>query len=288
MRRTLLALSALLLVTSLPACSTTNPRFVKKAQISQTLMVSGSILRVEMADERLLAKQQLWLDWVQQGAQIVSQYYARFPVKEVNIILYPFDGEGVKTGRAVPGVTPEITVLVGVNSTADQLRTDWIMVHEMVHLALPYVQREHRWLSEGLAVYVESIARAEAGAISKKRVRTQFIRRMPQGQPQEGDQGLDGNTRWGRVYWGGAIFALIADNRIREETDSKKSLKEVLRALVDDGMTFEQSLDIESIFIHADNTIGKSIIMPLYEEYKDSGKAFDLRFLHNKEAIKFQ
>jgi hypothetical protein len=34
-------------------------------------------------------------------------------------------------------------------------------VHEMTHLALPDVEEQHLWLAEGIAVYVEPIARAK-------------------------------------------------------------------------------------------------------------------------------
>jgi hypothetical protein len=37
------------------------------------------------------------------------------------------------------------------------------MVHEMVHTALPDMPDRYAWLSEGLAVYVEPVARVQAG-----------------------------------------------------------------------------------------------------------------------------
>ena len=52
---------------------------------------------------------------------------------------------------------------VGRDATADELAADWVLVHEMVHLALPELGRSHNWLAEGLAVYVEGIARAQFG-----------------------------------------------------------------------------------------------------------------------------
>lgn len=40
------------------------------------------------------------------------------------------------------------------------------MTHEMVHLAFPSVPDQHHWIEEGLATYVEPIARARASEIS--------------------------------------------------------------------------------------------------------------------------
>ena len=56
-----------------------------------------------------------------------------------------------------------IQMRVGRESTAATLAADWVLVHEMVHLALPEIGRSHDWLAEGLATYVEGVARAQAG-----------------------------------------------------------------------------------------------------------------------------
>ena len=68
-------------------------------------------------------------------------------------------------------------------------------------------------MEEGMATYIEPIARAQIGRMTPERVWGDFVRDMPQGLPQAGDQGLDGTPTWGRTYWGGAIFWLLADVR---------------------------------------------------------------------------
>ena len=52
---------------------------------------------------------------------------------------------------------------VGRDVTPAQLMDDWVLVHEMTHLALPDMGETQSWFSEGLAVYVEGIARVQAG-----------------------------------------------------------------------------------------------------------------------------
>ena len=42
---------------------------------------------------------------------------------------------------------------VGRDTNAQAFRDDWILVHEMVHLAVPRLARAHNWLHEGLATY---------------------------------------------------------------------------------------------------------------------------------------
>ena len=46
-----------------------------------------------------------------------------------------------------------------------------------------------------------------------------MMRDMPKGLPQAGDQGLDNTATWGRKYWGGAMFCLLADIEIRKATE---------------------------------------------------------------------
>ena len=41
------------------------------------------------------------------------------------------------------------------------------------------------------------------------------------GLPEPGDEGLDYTHTWGRTYWGGATFCLLADVRIRRETHNR-------------------------------------------------------------------
>ena len=60
---------------------------------------------------------------------------------------------------------------------------------------------------KGLATYVESIARAQAGELGVEQVWAGFVKGMPNGLPQSGDRGLDHTHTWGRTYWGGRCSA---------------------------------------------------------------------------------
>jgi hypothetical protein len=71
--------------------------------------------------------------------------------------------------------------LVGREATSGGLSDDWVLVHEMVHLALPDVGRRHQWLAEGLATYVEGIARAQFGNREIADVWAEYRHSMPMG-----------------------------------------------------------------------------------------------------------
>ncbi len=194
--------------------------------------IDGSRISIEIRDRVLRGKKDMLLDWVLYSTKTVHHYYGRFPVKSVAIKLQVTGGHAVRFGQAFGGDSPFLRIVIGENITPEMLRKDWILVHEMVHLAMADVPHAHRWLLEGLATYVESIARTQRGHLSEEFVWKGFINRMPQGLPQNGDRGLDQTPTWGRTYWGGAIFCMLADIEIRKLTDNNKSLQDALRGRI--------------------------------------------------------
>ena len=73
-------------------------------------------------------------------------------------------------------------------------------MHELTHLAFPSVPARHRWIEEGLATYVEPIARAQAGLLDHATAWSELRRGLPKGLPAPGDGGLDHTPTWGRTF----------------------------------------------------------------------------------------
>ena len=138
------------------------------------------------------------------------------------------------------------------------------------------VPRRHAWLLEGLATYVESIARGQKNYLPEDFIWLNFIERMPQGLPQSGDRGLDHTPTWGRTYWGGAIFCLLADVEIRRLSNNQQSLREALRGVLDDGMSMHNSVTAMEVFESGDRATGLDVLVPLYEKMKDEPYQVDL------------
>ena len=101
--------------------------------------------------------------------------------------------------------------------------------------ALPDMPDRYAWLSEGLAVYIEPVARVQAGDLTAPEIWQAMMRDMPKGLPQAGDQGLDNTGTWGRKYWGGAMFCLLADIEIRKRTNNRLGLQDAMRGVVAAG-----------------------------------------------------
>src|SRR5215472_982012 len=195
------------------------------------LTVDGVRLRVELGSGGFDAGSDALLSWVRRSAGIVAAYYGAFPTQRATIELRSGPGAGVQGGSTYANPDALIRVRVGREVTPVQLESDWVMVHEMTHLALPDVGPEHAWLSEGLATYIEGIERVQAGNRTEEEVWAEELQQMPRGLPQQGDEGLDRTHTWGRTYWGGAMFCLMADVDIRRRTHDAKGLQDAVRAI---------------------------------------------------------
>jgi hypothetical protein len=113
----------------------------------------------------------------------------------------------------------------------------------------------------------------------------QFILDMPKGQPAAGDQGLDRTPTWGRTYWGGAIFCLVADVQIRERTRNRKGLQDSLRAILNQGGVVSQDWDVERAFAIGDRATGTNVLQSLYQELRYEPTPVDLDQIWQKLGV---
>jgi len=249
------------------------------------LSVDGVRLRIELASDEFSAGREALLAWVRRSAGIVAAYYDGFPTPRATIELRPTAGAGVQGGSTYANPDALIRVRVGREVTAAQLESDWVMVHEMTHLALPDVGPEHAWLSEGLATYVEGIARVQAGNRSEQDVWAEELRQMPRGLPQPGDEGLDRTHTWGRTYWGGAMFCLMADVDIRRRTHDARGLQDAVRAIARASGGLKSEWPIERVLATGDAAVGTRSLEDLYARMKDSAYTPDLAALWRELGV---
>jgi hypothetical protein len=159
------------------------------------------------------------------------------------------------------------------------LRADWILTHELVHTALPSLADDQHWLEEGIATYVEPIARFQSGFLSKEQVWSGMVDGMPHGEPGSFDRGLDNTHTWGRTYWGGALFCLIADIRIRQQTKNAFGLQDALAAIVRAHGSIEDEWPIERVLAVADRKTGTTVLEDLYKSWRATPVEIDLAAL---------
>jgi hypothetical protein len=250
------------------------------------LEIGGGVIQVGFAPGEMSLPQEKVLDWVRMSAKAVTTYYGRFPVDKLRLLLVPVDGARIRGGTTWAYRGAAIRIPLGRDSTEEVLRRDWVMVHEMVHTALPDMNYRHAWLSEGLAVYVEPIARVQAGDLSAREIWLAMMRDMPKGLPQPGDQGLDNTDTWGRKYWGGAMFCLLADIEIRKATNNRLGLQDAMRGVLAAGGSHEQDWPIARILATADKAVGVDVLTRLHNEMGPKPVTPDLAALWRDLGLK--
>lgn len=249
------------------------------------IQIAGSEIDVVFSSPVSDALRQLVLDRIKLSAKAIVNYYQRYPVQKVRIDVTPHFGRGVSGGHAAGWDGARIRIGVGKESTAADFADDWVTTHEMVHLAFPSQEDQHHWIEEGQAVYIEPVARARIGELTAEKVWGDMVRDMPQGQPAAGDRGLDYTHTWGRTYWGGAIFCLLADVQIRERTHNQKGLEDALRAVLAEG-NIESEWPLEPAIAVGDKATGVPVLHDLYEQMKATPVTVDLDALWQKLGVK--
>ena len=221
--------------------------------------------------------------WVGRSAEMIATYLGGFPVPSLEVTLVGRGWGGVGFGMHQDGRW--ITIYCGRNTDAEDLATDWVMVHEMLHAAFPDLERPHRWMQEGLSTYLEPIVRAQAGDVTEAQVWRRFMRSMHHGRPDAGDRGLDITHTWGRTYWGGALFWLVADVELRKRTNNQKSLRDALQGILREGGNGRADWSTKRVVEVADDATGTTVLSELYASMAKAPGDVDLDALYAELGV---
>jgi len=275
---------AILLVSGFPLATAGDS--LPPAQIK----VNGSVIDVTFTDGKVDLPAAQITAWITNAAEAVAKYFGRFPVPSPKIRVHPVEGRsGIFHGTTYGSNGGFTRISVGQHTTQRELDEDWMMTHELVHMAFPDIEgddREHHWIEEGMATYIEPIARYQIGKLAPEQVWGEMAKYMPQGLPGEGDQGLDNTHTWGRTYWGGALYWMVADVQIRQQTGNKKGLQDAMRAIVAAGGTIVHEWPIERVLQVGDKATGTTVLADLYRRMKDAPVETDLNDLWSKLGVR--
>jgi hypothetical protein len=213
-------------------------------------------------------------DWVQRAGTAVSGFYGRYPVKAVSIHVAAADAGSVQDGQEFDG--DHIEIHLGKDTTPKDLANEWMMTHEMFHLSQPQVDDDYHWIMEGMADYLEPVARVRLGQIKVEQFWRDLVEGMPQGLPQPGDRGLDHTHTWGRTYWGGSLYWLLADIRVRQQTHNAKSVRDAATAVLNAGGDGSQDWELDKLLKAYDAGTGTKVFEALHDEMGDKPVATDL------------
>jgi hypothetical protein len=253
-----------------------------------TVKVGGAAIEVTFESDRFNLPQEALVNWVTQAARAVSSYYGHFPVERARIRIYAEGRRGVSNGTSYGDDGVWCRISVGRETTVADLDDDWMMTHEMVHFGFPSVPRRHHWIEEGIATYVEPIARVQIGNLTAARVWGDLMHDMHQGLPEEGDEGLDKTHTWGRTYWGGALFCLMADIGIRKNTANAKGFEDALRAINRAGGTITVDWPLERALEIGDKAGDGKTLRDLYKQMATKPVNVDLPDLWKQLGVQWQ
>jgi hypothetical protein len=248
----------------------------------EMLKVGGGKIHVVM-DSGLPVSSEATIAWVRRAATAVSGFLGHFPVKQVLIRVENGGDEAVNNGVTYGGA--RIIVHLGSATGVKDLNEDWILTHEMFHLAFPTLSQSQLWMMEGLSDYLEPVSRAQAGQLPVADVWKEMVEGLPQGLPQADDDGLDNTHTWARTYWGGEIFWLLADVQIRVKTDNRHSVGDAIRAILADGGNGGSDWTLARVLQVGDKATGTTVLKDLHDQLGPKPGSVNLPELWKKLGV---
>jgi hypothetical protein len=225
-------------------------------------------------------------EWVRRAAQAVTAYMGVFPLPRVLVAVVPSERGRVGYGTTWGYGGASIVISVGHGASRADLMSDWELTHEMTHLTLPNMPRGQRWMEEGLATYVEPFARVRAGQLDEHEMWRDLVRQIPTGLPLSGDQGLDQTHTWARTYWGGALFWFVVDVRLREHTEGRIGVPELLRGLHEEKSDIRIEWSVSDLLQAADRITKTTVVRDTYAELAEKPGKPDLESFWTRLGIR--
>lgn len=255
-------------------------------QPAERIDLDGGTIEIVFADGGSGLDRASVRDWVRLAASAMTAYFGRFPIRSYRLLVIAQDGARVGHGTTFGFRGSATRIHVGREADAAAFRDDWVLVHEMMHAALPDLPRRALWLQEGNATWLEPIARAQAGTLPIAEVWREAFHGMPRGAPELGEHGMDGTDRWGRLYWGGATFWLEAEIAIWEKSGGRRGLVDAMRAAASESGGNVVTWPPEQLMRTCDRACGVVALQPLYQRYSSERVIPDLSRIFERLGVR--
>lgn len=196
----------------------------------------GTSLSIVLPEEATEFDHDMIAAWISDATETVGKLMGTFPVSRAQIIVVsvPRAGTVVPFGMAFRAGGASVLLFVSSDATSEALAADWVAVHELTHLTLPYVQEADAWFAEGYATYYQEVLRSISGARTNASVREAIGAAFARARNAGTGRTLADETRerhathaYTRVYWGGAAIMMLADIAYHEHGCG--SLREAVR-----------------------------------------------------------
>lgn len=258
------------------------------------LDVPDSKLRVALLNGEDASDVDAIFNWLHITAMDISLVYGRFPNPLPQVVVIPVGNSRDRSDSAVPfgqvirDGGESVVLYINENEPASAFLSDWTATHEFSHLLLPYVDRRHKWISEGFSQYYQNILMARAGAYDEQYAWQKIHDGLERGRlsrpelsPNEAAEG-GVRTALMKIYWSGAAIALIADVNLREMSGGTESLDKVLDRLQACCLPSDRTWSGEELFARMDTLTEYPIFTALYRRYADTAGFPDTGYVFAK------
>ncbi len=219
--------------------------------------------------------------WLVGGIGAVASVGSSFPVERLHFVVVPVDGMNrpVAFGMVRRAGGPSVLLIASSAAQVRDLEADWVVIHELSHLWLPRLRRTDRWLTEGIATYLQEILRARCG-LQSAAVSWDLIRKgLERGRRSGTGRVLTSESRdmhrtgaYYRVYWAGTAFALEADLRLRRESAGEMTLLRALDLAQPRLSSLPTLVDAEDVLAVLDEVSGSNFFVELGARYASSAR----------------
>lgn len=245
---------------------------------SRVELAGGGVVDVAVLAGHTRATDDELRAWVRTAAEEVEALSSGgFPHGRAAVTLVPLDGyarDASPFGEYLSSAPPSVAVFVGDGADAEDLRQDWVLVHELCHSLHPTFLPRQPWLSEGITTWLQQLARMRSGRLSEAAGWSGLVRGSRAGRREAGgetlralSEGIGRSHAYRAVYWGGALFAVELDLELRRACG--KGLPHLLAGLRAAGPTCAR----EEFAAAIDRQAGRPIAERLLEAHL-AGPAF--------------
>jgi M61 glycyl aminopeptidase len=260
--------------------------------------VAGATLRVSLLRSDDPVGDRLGIaaieEWLRATATDVTLAYGRFPNPSPQVVVIPaVDSQrsAVPYGRVVRDGGEAVELFVDLRRPLAALFDDWTATHEFSHLMLPYLEREHRWVSEGFAQYYQNVLLARSGAYDPAKAWRELYEGFERGRLSRPELSPNAAAERGirsarmKIYWSGAALALMADVELRRRSGGAETLDDVLGRLQACCLPSPRVWTGPELFEQLDSLASHPVFMPLYRRYADTAGFPDARPLLERLGV---
>lgn len=180
-------------------------------------------------------------------------------------------GEPVPWANTVRHGEQGVRFYVDPSFTLEAFQRDWTAPHEMAHLSLPFIGREHMWFAEGYASFMQWYLLEKQGLFGTDEVRRKYKQRIERAMlrlnsdqpfPELCAQLLKRHD-YPSIYWGGSLFFFAVDQALKSKYNT--DLFSVISRYQINGRMDDRTL--EQLLVSLDALVGSTPFQNMLERF---------------------